>query len=400
VTQGSRYPRRLRLPAAWRQRTEWLPPDTVRGQVLRGLRIGAVISYALILVVDWTRHGVPFDRTDLLLWIAVGLACGCIGRHPVWLLWVVFDFVPLAAVLIVYDHLRGIADTVGLPTWWHPQRDLDRVLFLGHEPTVLLQEHLKHADVRWYDVAVCACYYSFFFLPYLTAGVMWLRSRAEFYRWSLRFVTLSFVGFLFFVVIPAAPPWAAARCTAPDVAGHPDAPACMRNSRDAASGGILGRWTGGHAGTHHYVERIVTRGFSDLHLHVAATLLEEGRVSADPVAAVPSLHLGGTVLFVLFMWPRLHRWWRPLLVAYPVVMTFSLVYTAEHYVTDCLAGALLAVAVHRAGCWVERRRAANRAPDTLDAAPAPGARATRTDRSQEISCQPSRQQPETTPSST
>jgi hypothetical protein len=279
--------------------------------------------------------------------------------------WVVLDFVPLAAVLIVYDHLRGIADTVGLPTWWHPQIDVDRVLVLGREPTVFLQEHLKHADVRWYDVAVCACYYTFFFLPYLTAGVLWLRSRTDFYRWSLRFVALSFLGFLFFVLVPAAPPWAAARCTAVEVAGHPSSPACMNASGNAVAGGILGRYPGGQPGTHHYVERTITRGFSDLHLRVATTLLEEGRVSADAVAAVPSLHLGGTVLFVLFMWSRLNRRWRPLLVAYPLMMTFSLVYTAEHYLADCLAGALLALGVHRAGLLIERRRSRDHAPDTL-----------------------------------
>ncbi|WP_375503601.1 phosphatase PAP2 family protein [uncultured Jatrophihabitans sp.] len=358
----------LRLPSAWRERTDWLPPDTTMGQVLRGLRIGGVITFFLILVVNWSRNGVPFARTDLLLWIAIGLACGCIGRHPVWLLWVLLDFVPLVAVLIVYDHLRGIADTVGLPTWWHPQRDIDRALFFGHEPTVFLQEHLKHADVRWYDVAVCACYYTFFFLPYLTAGVMWLRSRTDFYRWSLRFVALSFAGFLLFVLIPAAPPWAAARCTARVIAGHPSNPSCLGSSGKTASGGILGRYTGGQPGTHRYVERTITRGFSDLHLHVATRVLEEGRVSADAVAAVPSLHLGGTVLFVLFMWPRLNRWWRPMLVAYPLVMTFSLVYTAEHYVTDCLAGALVALVIHKVGNRIERRRRPDQAdhtPDTL-----------------------------------
>lgn len=355
----------MRVPPSWRERTDWVPLDTTMGQVLRGLRLGAVVTWAIVLVVDWFREGVPFGRTDLLLWIAIGLACACIGRHPVWLVWVLLDFVPLAAVLIVYDHLRGIADTVGLPTWWHPQVDVARVLFLGREPTVFLQEHLKYADVRWYDVAVCACYYTFFFLPYLTAGVLWLRGRTDFYRWSVRFVALSFLGFLFFVLVPAAPPWAAARCTAVEVAGHPSSPACMNASGNAVAGGILGPYRGGQPGTHHYVERTITRGFSDLHLRVATTLLEEGRVSADAVAAVPSLHLGGTVLFVLFMWSRLHRRWRPLLVAYPLIMTFSLVYTAEHYLADCVAGALLALGVHRTGLLIERRRSRDHAPDTL-----------------------------------
>jgi len=39
------------------------------------------------------------------------------------------------------------------------------------------------------------------------------------------------------------------------------------------------------------------------------------------------------------------RRWRPLLVAYPLVMAFTLVYTAEHYVVDVLLGWALAAVV-------------------------------------------------------
>jgi hypothetical protein len=54
------------------------------------------------------------------------------------------------------------------------------------------------------------------------AGVMWLRSRNNFYRWSLRFVALSFLAFVFFALTPSGPSWAAARCTAAQVANHPN----------------------------------------------------------------------------------------------------------------------------------------------------------------------------------
>ena len=40
----------------------------------------------------------------------------------------------------------------------------------------------------------------------------------------------------------------------------------------------------------------------------------------------------------MFFWPRLRKRWRPLLVGYAVVMAFSLVYSAEHYVFDILLG--------------------------------------------------------------
>ena len=57
------------------------------------------------------------------------------------------------------------------------------------------------------------------------------------------------------------------------------------------------------------------------------------------------------------------------LVAYPLVMTFSLVYAGEHYVIDCLAGALLAVGVHAGANRIERRRIPAKPLVTLDPCP-------------------------------
>jgi PAP2 superfamily len=364
-----------RLPRSWRERTDWVPVDTTLGQILRGLRWGAVATFLAVLVWNWDQHGVPFGRSDLLFWMAIGLGCACIGRHPIWLLWVVIDFLPFASVLIAYDYLRGLADTFGMPTWWHPQIEVDRLLFLGHEPTVWLQEHLKYgprySGVRWYDLVTCISYYSFFFLPYVTAAVMWLRSRADFYRWSLRFVGLSFFAFTLFLLIPAAPPWAAALCTADEVSDHPNNPTCMNLGPHAVPHNLLGSFTTHQPDAHPYIERIAGDSFYKLHVGVAHTIWEEGFNAADAVAAVPSLHLGGTVLFCIFMWRRLNRWWRPLLVGYPLVMMFSLAYSGEHYVADGIAGALAAWLIHWLATRIERWRAGRRRPDTLESPPEP-----------------------------
>jgi hypothetical protein len=379
------------LPRAWRERTDWVSLDTTLGQVIRGVRWGAVLIYAAVLSYYWYSDGVPFDRTGLLLWIGIGLLVFCIGRHPVWLLWVAVDFFPFAAVLLVYDRLRGWSYTVGMPTWWHPQIAIDKALFFGHEPTVWLQEHLKYPQVRWWDVAVCVCYYTFFFLPYLLAGIMWLRSRSDFYRWSGRFVGLSFLGFALFLLIPAAPPWAAARCSAAMVANHPNNPTCMGFSPQSVNGGLLGRFSTHRPGANPWVDLITTRGFSKLHLSVAQSLVQHGRGWGDSVAAVPSLHVGGTVLFVLFMWGRLNKWWRPLLVTYPLVMQFSLTYGGDHYVADGIAGSLCAWLVHWLANRVERRRNGVPAPDTLED------RAPPAEPTQESPCQPTPPLPARTP---
>jgi hypothetical protein len=406
--QAARPRRRSwRLPRAWRERTDWVSVDTTLGQVLRGLRWAAIGTYVFVLFFNWRKDGIPFDRDGLLLWIAIGLGCFCIGRHPVWLLWVAIDFFPLAMVLLAYDYLRGISDTVGMPTWWRPQLDADRLLFFGHTPTLWLQEHLKRTTydpvahkwvyVQWYDLVVCLCYFSFFFLPYVTAGVMWLRSRTDFYRWSLRFVSLSFLSFLLFMLIPSAPPWAAARCTAAEVAAHPSAPACMSDGARYVPGNLLGAWSTHQPTAQPYIERIAGASFYKFHLDVAHGLWTRGFLSADQVAAVPSLHVGGTVLFCIFMWSRLSRGWRYFLVAYPVVMMFSLAYAGEHYVVDGIAGALCAWLIHALANRIERwrrdRRAtrADRGADTLDSPP---------ESTQESSCPSTPPLPETTPSST
>jgi hypothetical protein len=366
---------RWRLPRAWGERADWVPVDTRLGQVLRSLRWAAILVFFAVLVEDWHRNGVPFGRSDQLFWITIGLACASIGRHPVWLLWLLIDFVPFAAVLVVYDHLRGIADTVGMPTWWTPQINVDKFLFFGQVPTVWLQEHLKHqrySGVRWYDVVVCISYYSFFFLPYVTAAIMWLRSRAEFYRWSLRFVALSFIGFTLFVLIPAAPPWAAAQCSATYVADHPNNPSCMYGT-GVAHDGLLGTFTTHQPDANPWVERIASDSFWKLHIGVAHTIWSEGALSADKVAAVPSLHLGGTVLFSIFMWSRLSKWWRPVLVGYPLLMMFSLAYAGEHYVADGIAGALCAWLVCRLAAQVEQWPASARSPGAADPPSSPSA---------------------------
>jgi len=44
------------------------------------------------------------------------------------------------------------------------------------------------------------------------------------------------------------------------------------------------------------------------------------------VAAIPSLHAGLALAVAAFLWNRVARKWRPLLVAYVLVMAFTLVY--------------------------------------------------------------------------
>ena len=60
-------------------------------------------------------------------------------------------------------------------------------------------------------------------------------------------------------------------------------------------------------------------------------------------------------MICLFLWPRVNRRWRPLLVAYPIGMGLSLIYLGEHYLIDILLGwVYAAVAVYLVDWGLER----------------------------------------------
>ena len=82
-----------------------------------------------------------------------------------------------------------------------------------------------------------------------------------------------------------------------------------------------------------------------MNLQTASALIDQGQASVNLVAAIPSLHAGLTAAVAAFLWTRVQRKWRPLLVAYVLIMAFTLVYTAEHYVVDILLGWVLAAVV-------------------------------------------------------
>jgi hypothetical protein len=305
----------------------------------------AVAVWAVVIVYRTATTGFAFNRELVLLYICTGLIAASIGQGRR-VLYVVRDWLPFALVLIAYDLSRGAATLIGRPTLWHWQVDMDRLLFFGTVPTVWLQERLKLPRAPWWESVISTVYMSFFILPYVVAAVLWLRDRDEWKAFVRLFVGLSFTALVIYAILPAAPPWAAARCTAADVSDGPSGPQCMfRPARGVPDGGLLGTMQTSQDGANNWVERIVTRGWGNLNLQTASALVDQGQASVNLVAAIPSLHAGLTAAVAAFLWTRIQRTWRPFLVAYVLIMAFTLVYTAEHYVVDILLGWMLAAVV-------------------------------------------------------
>lgn len=103
------------------------------------------------------------------------------------------------------------------------------------------------------------------------------------------------------------------------------------------------------------------RGWEAIGLDGTGKLLNAGQALSNPVAAMPSLHSGFAMLIVAFFLPRVRKRWWPLLFAYPLAMTFTLVYTGDHYIIDVLVAwlyvALTFVIVGAAERWWANSRA-------------------------------------------
>ena len=287
----------------------------------------AVRAVALVLylaaLVAWSAHyGIPVQRELVIAWVCGALVCASLGRHPRQIVQMVLDWLPIVLVLLAYDFTRGAADSLGIAVNVTPMIDFDRLVFFGQTPTEWLQAQLYEPGVvRWWDVAFTLVYTSYFIVPFALAGVLWIRDRLAFLRFTRRLVTLALAGLATYIAYPAAPPWM------------------------AAQNGLL-----------EGVRRTTANGWEAIGTGTAG-LFSKGQASANLVAAMPSLHAAFTALVSMFLWNRVSVWWRPLLVAYPLAMGLALIATAEHYFVDVLLGWAYAGAVMAAWGWWERRRA-------------------------------------------
>jgi membrane-associated phospholipid phosphatase len=255
--------------------------------------------------------GVPTSHDLVFFWFALGIISFSVTDVRRRTSRLVIEWSPFIAVLFIYDRLRGYADGLLFHAREVPQIKIEAAIFGRPIPTVWLQGHLWHGagDLRWWDYATWFIYLTHFFATLIVAAVLWRWAHDRFVRFATMVCVLSLAGFATYVLFPAVPPWLAAR----------------HGSIGSANRTIAIVWH--HVPIAHF-----------------GSLFEKGQTYANNVAAMPSLHAAFSLLIVLYVWRLVPRWWRPLLALYPPAMAFSLVYTGEHYVVDCVAGWAYAVA--------------------------------------------------------
>jgi hypothetical protein len=279
-----------------REWLRWVPPA-----------VFVAASIAIFVAV-----GIPTAKDRLFAWLLLGMLAFSAADARRLVPRLLFEWSPFIGFLLVYDLLRGVADSV-FAAHVYPQLRVDEWLFGGTVPTVWLQHHLWHGegDLRWWDFLAWGVYLTHFFATFVVAAVLWLWWHDRFLRFAAMVATLAALGFATYVLFPAVPPWMASEL------------------------GALPETT-----------RLIPIVWSHVPIGHFSTLFEKGRHYANDVAAVPSLHAAYALLIALYLWRLVPRWARVVLAIYPLAMTWALVYGAEHYVSDCILGWIYAVAAY------------------------------------------------------
>lgn len=297
------------------------------------VRLLGAAAYCAVLAGYVVVEGVPLDRVGISAWLVAGLVAFSLGAGWRVHLRTVVDWLPLVLVLLVYDHTRGVADSLGFPLHLQDLVVAERALFDGALPTAVLQARFHEPGlVHWYDVVAGLVYVSHFVLPWVVGAVLYLRARPAWAGYLREVVALSAAGLATYVVFPAAPPWYAAQ------AGVLEEP----------------------------VERITTSGWSQIGLHSARALLDRAQADVNLVAAMPSLHAAFALLVAVTVWRHTRSVLaRTACAVYPVAMGVTLVYGGEHYVIDVVLGFVYTAGVLAVSAAWQRRRS-GAPPDPVD----------------------------------
>jgi hypothetical protein len=261
--------------------------------IITSLLYLGVIGFFLIL------HQAPYSPDQFYAFALVFAII--IGRGKTF----IKDWTPPILLLLAYEYLRTLIPKINPVVHYQLMIKFDTFIF-GQLPTVWLQHLLFNPNhLQWYDYLSGFLYSIHFVAVLFVAFIFWLTDRESFELYIFGMVGLSYMGFLTYLVFPAAPPWL------------------------AAQNGFIPPVT-------HITNIVFSHFFSFIALPTVYQYL-----GANLTAAVPSLHAAYpffTALFIGKRYPKLI----PFLTVYIFAIGFAVIYLGEHYFFDVVLGMLYA----------------------------------------------------------
>jgi hypothetical protein len=318
-------------------------PDPTLGTLARRndrLMVAGVVAYAAFIVLLMVVGGVAL--TPDVIAVSFALVALLLGRGKLFFR----DWIPFIALLLAYELMRGVADDAGLPLHTVDLAIAERLVMFGTIPSQVLQDALRPVSgIDSIALAATVVYMLHFALPLATGFVLWLWRRPHYYDFVAALILLSVAAFVTYLLLPAAPPWYLAWKGMLD---GPDGLPIIAYLKPGA------------------FEQIATAlGFDGRYTYSFIF----GTVNPNNTAAFPSLHVAYPVLTFLFLRRAFGRigW---IALGYAGLVTFSVLYTGDHWIIDAFAGAAYAYIAYYVIVHAPRRVAEWRVGRALSRAPA------------------------------
>jgi membrane-associated phospholipid phosphatase len=285
----------------------------------RLILIGSIVYLALIFGA-MLRFGISIEPEEtLLVLLVIAVALGR-GRTFIW------DWTPFLLLFFAYEAMRGFAGKTGFAP--HDLSGLERALFGGAIPTLVLQQDFYHPGVIGIqDIIAMIFYFMHFVLPIVVGFIFWINSREHYWRYIAALLVMCFLAFATYLFWPSAPPWY----------------------------------------QFHDVVKINDQTVRAIWGYTFVTPIYHS-FNPNQFAAFPSLHAAFPALTTVYAWSR----FRALaigLALWTAAVAVSIVYLGEHYFVDALAGFVYVAAATLIVETFTRWRA-RRAPRTSPFTPA------------------------------
>jgi membrane-associated phospholipid phosphatase len=313
----------------WSVRTEVAGGSAVRGSSPTPRRfarqaISVAAAFAVAFMLD---HATSQRYSQVLGSIAIAISLLAVWPRARAL---TIPVTAYAGVWIGFNLARALGDEVPWRERWHHMVPALEARLAGGE---LASIHVQRAlfdplAIDRFDQLFTVVYLSFFVVPHIVAATLLVRDRARFWRYLAATALLFAIGAVSFALLPTTPPWM---------------------SPAEESGGVT--------------LRVINHVLADAGLRAeipadGGAMANHHSFEPNPVATIPSIHLGVTALLVPV---AIGTIWRGIAVIYALAMAFSLVYLGEHYALDAMAGALVAaIAWYGSAELLKSRRGAGR----------------------------------------
>jgi hypothetical protein len=282
--------------------------------------IGLIFLIVMVCIYQWLDLPILYIRR-IVPWAIIMLTAFTVATvthiflsvreakqffQPKKLLGFLRDWAPLFLCIVIYDNLHDITRYINPHDFDLLFITIDKILFFGNHPTVLLENVIRPHLTDWFGIN-----YSMYFLYFpLTLGVLHASKQyKEFHIVSFSLLITLYAGFILYLLFP---------CVGP----------------------ILSQ---------HNLHTIDVQGTADFSFYNGA--MELYGQYRNYFHCFPSLHIAATAVLWYFCW-KYKRWLAVIYTPFILSLWFSTLYLRWHYVVDVIAGFVLAGYAVTLGPWI------------------------------------------------